>query len=812
MLLEFDKVKGTLGFAENATEEAILAALANSKDELAAEISNKFALDAGFLTGDNMLDKLKGVGDENSDLIDHVRLANLEYTDESYIEDNAKVNMAYNGLAAIVGGVLNEKDTEATSQFNFDILNCNYNESTKNLALILRVGVRELITSKMGSDSPLIGFISQIVPEYLYLRAEVCLEEGSTADATIAINNRDASGTQELLNTIGSLLNGMQKKQSGEEEVEGEGEGEGSEESSSGILGMFDTLSTTVATSVRDGIKNLNEQLGVDIKFKTAYAQLPSIYEIMANKILYNAEEPDNNLTPAEVYKVFKEACVIGDDIAGTYKAESLSRFTGEVNTKYAIMEEHHIVAPLSPSSPTIVDQLKGVGENYNSYISGNTLATNWSTSSIANKETRMKQEFNPYATTEEAATIFEGAFTVSGDGVSNVTLNRVIVLDEGVLELIYSCEYNKGDKYANVLPNFVINVNIDTTKIGSVDIENPDTYCASVTINDMSEEVLEDFKLMCQRLGITEFDMSSVIRSANQQINDGLKDMMQKVQLTLDKTNQQIYFGSLFELAYKNVHTDEAYVATDIADTIAALHTPVTQNGLTGTGASPDFTVLDKYSDTPSYVGTTVSATLTAKNLGAAVLDTDTTAIRTQLGITSNFNVFQVALLDLDTLDVATQNKNNEFKQSLSNILTETSGQYIAATFSIETSGINYTSTLMPENIYLSTMLNNSTGDIKVAYNNLTDDQLAVLKSLAKGSADDAFDATGLATKMKTHIEGVKLFTYGVTDITLGMVLNANKSTVPPAEIPSKVVETVNDSNKIDGEYKVNYTLSVLP
>ena len=121
-----------------------------------------------------------------------------------------------------------------------------------------------------------------------------------------------------------------------------------------------------------------------------------------------------------------------------------------------------------------------------------------------------------------------------------------------------------------------------------------------------------------------------------------------------------------------------------------------------------------------------------------------------------------------------------------------------------------------MPENIYLTAMVNNSTGDIKVAYNNLTDDQLAVLKSLAKGSADDAFDATGLATKMKAHIEGVKLFTYnnGLIngDITLGMVLNANKSTVPPAEVPSKVVETVNDSNKIDGEYRVNYTLSVLP
>ena len=244
--------------------------------------------------------------------------------------------------------------------------------------------------------------------------------------------------------------------------------------------------------------------------------------------------------------------------------------------------------------------------------------------------------------------------------------------------------------------------------------------------------------------------------------------------------------------------------MATDIADTIAALHTPVTQNGLTGTGASPDFTVLDKYSGTPSLVGTTVKATLSAKNLGAAVLDTDTTVIRAQLGITSNFNVFQVALLDLDTSDVATQNKNNEIKQSLSSILTETTGDYIAATFSIETSGINYTSTLMPENIYLTAMVNNSTGDIKVAYNNLTDDQLAVLKSLAKGSADDAFDATGLATKMKTHIEGVKLFTYGVTDITLGMVLTANKSITPP---PSYVDEVL-AADKIAGTYEVNYTL----
>ncbi len=237
------------------------------------------------------------------------------------------------------------------------------------------------------------------------------------------INNRDLAGTQDLLNTINGLMSSL-------------GGGTGLD---------YESLSSTIATKARDGIKDLNAQLGNAFLFKNEAAYLPSLYEIMANKVLYKDEVDADNLTPSEVYDICKGISSIDSSIAGQNIASDLTSFTEVVNTRYAINDTNKLVAPTTSEDPTIVTQMQAFGTNYDNAIQGSVLASGWNAvlatieanpeldtdeEVLAAKASAMYDGFNPYATESEAAAIFADAFTVNASGVSNVTLNRVIVED----------------------------------------------------------------------------------------------------------------------------------------------------------------------------------------------------------------------------------------------------------------------------------------------------------------------------------------------------------------------------------------------
>ena len=797
----FEDVKTNLGFASDVTYESIETYLKTNKTELVNEISRKYALEVGYLTADNMLDKLQGVGGESSELIEKVSLSNLDFSDATYNANNAKVHVPYAGLAGLLDGYINKTPEEGESSMNFKIINCLYDQDTKTLSLVLQIGVLDAMTSTLSSDSPYAGFIGQIVPESLFIKASVCIETGSEEPASIAINNRDAAGTQDLLNTIGQLTSSMGTS-----------------------LGLdYTSLSSTIATSIRDGIKNLNEQLGTELSFTTSSAYLPSIYDLLANKILYSSEVSADNLSPAQVYLVVKGACVIDDDIAGTNKAEDLSSFTEVVNTRYAITEGHKVVAPVNEGDESIVDQLKSFGTSYDNAIDGEQLANNWTTA-IATYPTKSKAEimhdsFSAYAKEDEAASIFEGAFNVNADGVNNVTLNKVMVVDAANLRLIYSCAYetDASTKYASLIPNFVINVKLNKNNIDSAD------PCVDVTINSMSAATLSDFALMCERLGITGFNMDNIKTSTDTAVKGGLQELFNKVEISFDSTSEvkAIHFGSIFELAYNNVHTTESYQATDIADTIAALYDEITVHGQNEIDATAD-----KYDPTydattnpngiqadvdtttdPLYPTINMKGKLTARNVGAAILETDMSSLKTGMGYTGDLVLTQSLMLDYADPTYATQ--QNAFINEVSSLFTGiSSGEYVVTGFSIATASL-YSSTLIPDNMYLTSIIDVQTGTVNIAYNNLTATELLVLKSLAGENGAKAFDIATIESEMTSFVRNVELFSYSINiigigaktyKVTFGDVLDSNSGSV-----------TQNLENaKLCGIFELDYTRTV--
>ena len=791
----FEDVKTNLGFAEDVTYESVENYLKANKTELVNEISRKYALEVGYLTADNMLDKLQGVGGESSELIEKVSLSNLDFSDATYNANNAKVHVPYAGLAGLLDGYVNKTPAEGETQMNFKVINCLYDQDTKTLSLVLQIGVLDAMSSTLSSDSPYAGFLGQIIPENLYIKASVCIEAGSEEPASIAINNRDAQGTQDLLNTIGQLTSSMGSS-----------------------LGLdYTSLSSTIATSIRDGIKTLNEQLGTDLTFTSSSAYLPSIYDLLANKILYSEEVSADNLTPADVYLVVKGVCVVDDDIAGVNKASDLTSFTEVVNERYAITDGHKVVAPVNDGDDSIVDQLKGFGTSYDNAINGALLASNWTTA-IASEPTKTKAEimhdsFSAYATEDEAASIFEGAFNVNADGVSNVTLNKVIVVDASNIRLIYSCLYetDASTKYASLIPNFVINVTLNKNNIDSAD------PCVKVTINSMSDATLDDFALMCNRLGISSFSMDNIEASTDTAVKGGLQELFNKVEISFDATSSEraIYFGSIFELAYKNVHTTESYVATDVADTIAALFDEIDVHGQNNIDATTDKYDAE-YNATTNPNGIQASAdpyavpatinmqgTLTARNVGAAVLNTDMSSLKTGMGYSGDLILTQSLMIDMADTTYATQ--QNAFINEVSSLFDGvTSGEYVVTGFEIQTSAL-YTSTLIPENIFLTSRIDVQTGTVNIAYNNLTATELLVLKSLAGEGGSKAFDVDTIEAEMTSFVRTVKLFSYtyalGTYNVYFGDVLDSHAGSVTQTT----------DYSKLCGNFVLDYTRAML-
>ena len=793
----FDDVKENIGLATFKSIDELDDYVLDAKSDLALEIETKYGITHGYLSADNMLTKLQGVGDENSELIENVSLSRLDYADTTYVQNHARVNMEYASLAGLLDGYLNKEGSEeATQALKYKIINSMYDEDTQTLSMVLQLGVLDAIAGKMDDGSILKSFIGQIVPEYIYVKAGVSLDPLDESGAKIAINASTNEETIELLNTINALTSGM-----------------------GADLGLnSDTLNETISVKIKDGIKDINEKLGTDLTFTNEKAYLPSIYEIMANKILYK-EEAIDNLSPAQVYVVFKGTSVVAPAYQGQNIQNDLSDFTTRVNSRYAITNDtYRIKAPTAPTDPTIVAQLQTVGTSYDSAIDGALLAMGWKmqTASAADDAAKlaiMHDKLSPYSTEAESAKIFADAFTINDvEGVENLTLNKVIVVDSTHIRLIYTCDYKTSSetKYASVLPRFVINVLFDTEKVSSTTED-----CCEITINDMTDPEIADFTIMCERLGVSNFNMTSIREKTNESVKTGLKDTFEKVDITIDTNNNCIYYGSVFDVAYKNKKTDiDAKMqaafgsdgsSLDVANMIEALHTEIVAYG------QHDIVYDDDKFDSATVTGPTpIHADLTARNLGASVIKADNdgtmTAMKGQVGI-STLAVYQVGMLDLGSLDDDVITANALLTESLSNLIPAT-GKYVFISFDITTSELSYKSTLLPEHLYLTSTINNSytssdlpghvNGDVTVAYNNLSDRDIEVLKALAGSSNEGSFDPTEVATKMKTSLDTVVLFTYSAVPVTFGQVMGYNAGVITESA----------SGNTINGDYEVNITL----
>ena len=782
----FVEAASGLGLTPETTIEEYTTQVNGSMDTFVANLVNQYAIDNSVaqITNDNVYNKIITISEDKT-LINSVGIENLPIAPDysTYLKTDFKVETGYLALTNILNSYLQENTVAESGKLDpskYSLINVSYDEMQKFLGLKIEVKLLDYIN--LDPTSSMYDIASQILHESIYLDVEVYIGTDPLLEqCNITIIGLDLTSSETLLERMIIF-----------------GKALGANMDALNLVSLKETLSG----NVKNGLNNIVEKMGTGIAFSNESCQLPSIYEILANKILYKAEEIVN-LTDEEVFNVFKGLKAIPNDYkeSNTIALANDSGLVNEINTKYYINDEKKITIPVDNAvDSSIINQLTSIASDYNNAIKGGELAAAW-TAKVAggeDKATIMKNSFSPLAKEGEIATLFNDSIKITAEGLENIAIKSVFVENENTLKIIFSCDYKKSEDNANsydgLVPEFVIKATLDLSKISSEDI------CCTLSINDLSTaegEELDDFSLMISRLSTSSFSIADTTTQCDTTIKTNLKDMLDKLNMTLVAKNGEneakIYISSIFEAAHKNIVGVNAFTAIDVADTISALHSNIVSTAQTDI-------VVSEQPESPTLSGATLSGSITARNLGAIILNKGYGTLTETFGANS-ISLNQVAILDLEALsditDVYTASHLETLKLSIPNLFNgKVSGTYALITLDLDTAKTPFSSSLLPRTINVTAMINLDDASTKIIYNNLTSDEMTVLAALSNNN--DAFNSSKSTAELSTYIQGLVVLSYTGYNLTLGQIIASNLG----------VVASTSYNDSICGRYNITATI----
>ena len=479
----FVEAASGLGLTPETTIEEYTTQVNGSMDTFVANLVNQYAIDNSVaqITNDNVYNKITTISEDKT-LINSVGIENLPIAPDysTYLNTDFKVETGYLALTNILNSYLQENTVAESGKLDpskYSLINVSYDEMQKFLGLKIEVKLLDYIN--LDPTSSMYDIASQILPESIYLDVEVYIGTDPLLEqCNITIIGLDLTSSETLLERMIIF-----------------GKALGANMDALNLVSLKETLSG----NVKNGLNNIVEKMGTGIAFSNESCQLPSIYEILANKILYKAEELVN-LTDEEVFNVFKGLKAMPNDYKESNKIDLAndSGLVNEINTKYYINDEKKVAVPVdNAADPSIINQLTSIASDYNNAIKGGELAAAW-TAKVAggeDKATIMQNSFSPLAKEGEIATLFNDSIKITAEGLENIAIKSVFVENENTLKIIFSCDYKKSEDNANsydgLVPEFVIKATLDLSKISS------EETCCTLSINDLSTaegEELDDF------------------------------------------------------------------------------------------------------------------------------------------------------------------------------------------------------------------------------------------------------------------------------------------------------------------------------
>lgn len=313
-------------------------------DKFVGELTEKYCIDnsQGIVSVDNTITDIVNLAG-SEDFLQKIQIKNMHYT-ESYSQNYYRAQSSYLALANMLTTYAGNENL--LGNIKAEIITMSYDEDKALLSVDIKVKVAEMLG--FDDNSTMANLIKQLIPEAIFAKAVICLDENYNIATSVEINKVGQEKSKEHLATLTALGN---------------------------TFGMnvenldYDKICQQIDEGIRNGFEKIREAIKCDIIFTDEGVYLPSVFELVSanEKVNGNLAEGEHIITDAEIWQVMKGLYDYEYVDDGSFvPVDNINGFIEELYTKFFISDSFKQQLVDSQADNTFLDALKkGVGQNF---------------------------------------------------------------------------------------------------------------------------------------------------------------------------------------------------------------------------------------------------------------------------------------------------------------------------------------------------------------------------------------------------------------------------------------------------------------
>lgn len=448
------------------------------------DLTDKYCIDNsdGLITVTNTIsDVVNLAGSEN--FLQNIQIKNMKYT-AMYVQSYYRAKTSYLALANMLNTYVNEQNM--LGNIKAEIITMSYEEDKSVLSVDIKVNVKE--TLNVDVNGTMAKLIAQLVPDEIFVRANICLDESLQIATSIDVNQVGIEKSREHLLTLTELAKSFGMNV---ESLD------------------YDKLCLQIEDGIKQGLQKVKDAMKCEIIFEEDAAYLPNVFELVSanDKVNGNLTEGEHIISDAEVWELMKGLYDYEYVDDGSFApSDNINNFIDELYQKFFISDSFKQELISSQSDNTFLDVLKkGVGSEFSTdkvrlkdqkvelpdgsirLIDGITSKNN--ITPVYNEQ-YITEKFKPVFMIEEMAYLINTQ-TQLLDQLSFLKDLKVIFAKNNTdeMSLVVEGSANTGDQSINSLLPEKINVNI-VLNLGQInsDGSRDDILVKSLGVNDIDD------------------------------------------------------------------------------------------------------------------------------------------------------------------------------------------------------------------------------------------------------------------------------------------------------------------------------------
>lgn len=490
-------------------------------------------------------------------------------------------------------------------------------------------------------------------------------------------------------------------------------------------------------------------------------------------------------------------------DFLNGNRADNSSKAIAQINDKYAL------ATPLQEGTPAILSILGDYAKNYAQSIDGSKLTS-------AQKRAMTVEQLRPAIEGEELLLMLETSVSCTADGYQNAEMKALYILGDEII-IVYNSPLTideQNDKFVDLLPeemSLVVQINIAA-------LDNQDSLCTQISINDLSEDEVGAIQSMVETLNKKDGIDGKSLKEANEECSLSVRDTMKNLTDNMnvgyyaDETRDGVTGGgvmtldSIYEVSAQKINemdkSQAPLTAGEVKATIEALYDGLDipsydpPTGMSAEDMKISYTV-DKSQEKSTNLYVSLGGSNKVKISGviggwniASMIDVD--QLIEPLGLEASAQSDADVLKLKHTELVPKKANGNEMFDGIRRALDSLSDnkEYFLLTLDMDmAAAAGVKMSILPERMDMTLCMDLASEDVIIQYNSMTERQRNILSRLVKTSRPEGADGLDLSNTdtVKSKIMDMKIIDDSIMGlkftVTLGDLLKCGGAVLTASE-----------------------------